>query len=122
MVRRVSQMVVTACALAACGGGGDSQPAPRVLSDAEQIAMAQEGMRKRLKDPESARFTDVRIGLRMAGNVGAVCGKVNSKNSFGGYSGAQRFIAAGDMAFLEDDMAEGEMDKSWAQLCGYYQK
>ena len=50
-----------------------------------------------------------------------VCGEVNSKNGFGGYSGFQRFIAAGDvpdMAYLASDFAAGESINSvWNKLC-----
>lgn len=40
---------------------------------------------KKLKDPESARFTDIRA------NGEAVCGMVNAKNAMGGYPDAHKF-------------------------------
>lgn len=49
------------------------------------IAKAKAAISARLKDPDSARFTDVSIN----GNV--VCGRVNAKNAFGGYVGGQPF-------------------------------
>jgi hypothetical protein len=49
-----------------------------------------------------------------------VCGRVNARNSFGGFAGATRFVAAGnDTAFLESEMAPGEMTKTWSKFCGY---
>ena len=72
-------------------------------------------VRRRLKDPQSAVFEGVETHHSMG--VPAACGKVNSKNSFGGYAGAQRFIASGDLVFLESDMAPGAMDESWAKAC-----
>jgi hypothetical protein len=39
-----------------------------------------------LKDPESARF-----GPMTAGKPGTVCGTVNARNSFGGYTGNRAF-------------------------------
>lgn len=44
-----------------------------------------------LKDPESARFSDWKAYRNSNGTVD-VCGKVNAKNSFGGYSGAAWFV------------------------------
>lgn len=40
-----------------------------------------------LKDPSSARFSGV-----LPGKSALICGRVNSKNSFGGYTGAQGFV------------------------------
>lgn len=51
------------------------------------IADAQKEVASKLKDPSSAQFSDVRIS-----ETGAVCGKVNGKNSFGAYSGAESFV------------------------------
>jgi hypothetical protein len=55
-----------------------------------------------LKDPDSAQFRygpyDIFPELKLA------CGEVNSKNSFGGYTGFQRFVFDnGSIAFQEGD-------------------
>lgn len=65
-------------------------------TDADRIKWAQDAVNKQLKDPASAqhgqafvvtstessdKFTDMRF----------VCGDVNAKNSFGGYTGATRY-------------------------------
>ncbi len=77
------------------------------------LRVAQENVRKRLKDPDSASFTGLFIG-----KSGVPCGEVNSKNSFGGYTGYQRFVASGGgLAFLESDMPPEEFEKTWSQLC-----
>lgn len=49
-----------------------------------------------LKDPDSAKF-DYNVMVTKVDSLGtkdryAVCGKVNAKNSFGGYTGEKRFI------------------------------
>lgn len=56
----------------------------------EQIAAVHEGVRKALKDPDSARFG----ALKATDHSGdekmrtiAVCGLVNGKNSYGGFTG-----------------------------------
>jgi hypothetical protein len=78
------------------------------------IEAHQDSIKKRLKDPESAQFRNVAVYYDIAP---AVCGEVNSKNSFGGYAGFQRFVSAGNINVLENDMQPGEMTKVWAQLC-----
>lgn len=40
------------------------------------------------KDPDSAKFSNVRVDDK----EGAVCGLVNAKNSYGGYTGAYPFV------------------------------
>ena len=68
---------------------------------------------RKLKDPESARFSEVHVTSE------AVCGSVNAKNLFGGYAGARRFyyVTATKLGFIErggdisndmlDQMAQG---------------
>jgi hypothetical protein len=59
------------------------------------IALAEEALRARLKDPDSAKFTwpyGFRYGTFRLGSKSAegwiTCGTVNAKNSFGGYTGS----------------------------------
>lgn len=59
----------------------------------------------RLKDPASARFSNVHY--YDGGPVEVVCGSVNSKNGFGGYTGDQTFIYSGK-AILQEDAAATE--------------
>lgn len=46
-----------------------------------------------LKDPDSAKFRNVRAGLR--GKDYMVCGEINGKNSYGAYSGYRPFMVWG---------------------------
>ena len=41
-----------------------------------------------LKDPDSAKFRDVRL----FSHLGAICGSVNARNSMGGYVGFTKFV------------------------------
>ena len=90
--------------LAAC-----DQPSTAILkSDAGKALAA------RLKDPASAEFGSVWT------DGGNTCGWVNSKNSFGGYVGPQRFIASPREALLENVPAvEGMMTfgEMWDLVC-----
>lgn len=54
-------------------------------ADRQKIEKVEDLVREKLKDPQSAQFSKVRIV------GGLVCGEVNAKNSYGGYSGRQRF-------------------------------
>lgn len=83
------------------------------------IVKSRDAIKSRLRDPGSADFRNVRF--YSGGPVPVVCGEVNSKNGFGGYSGFQRFIASGDdpnIAFVASDVAVGDsINEAWDQLC-----
>lgn len=59
----------------------------RPLTSIEKLAI-EKSVKSQLKDPESARFTFPNL---LEGSLtdlpGRYCGKVNAKNSYGGYSG-----------------------------------
>lgn len=57
---------------------------------ADPFAEAKAAMTKKLRDPESARFSDLYEAAQ--GPDKAICGMVNSKNAMGGYVGATGFI------------------------------
>lgn len=122
--------VLAAIGLTSCGGTSADQEGLAADSEnvtnevggaatsAKQIAWNEKGMdaiKTKLKDPDSAQFRDVEF---YDGVAPVTCGLVNAKNSFGGYSGFERFIAGGDIiTVLESEMAAGEMDKLWPQVC-----
>ncbi|ELR5933832.1 hypothetical protein ACWJQT_26090 [Klebsiella pneumoniae] len=58
----------------------------------EEKSVIESSVRSQLKDPDSAKFTFPNL---LEGNLtdlpGRYCGKVNAKNSYGGYSGDQWF-------------------------------
>jgi len=55
------------------------------------ISAGKEAVKANLKDPNSAEFKNIRLVKYLNGHV--VCGSVNAKNSFGGYTGFTPFIA-----------------------------
>jgi len=77
------------------------------------IEISKDAVRNKLKDGKSAQFKDVKFNkVSMAnGNMPIVTGYVNSKNSFGGYGGYQRFVSAGqeDLTFLEEQVEDFEI-------------
>lgn len=54
--------------------------------------LSKEALVRELKDPDAARFRNVRITEGVLG-LPVLCGEVNSKNSYGGYVGFQKFVA-----------------------------
>lgn len=94
MIAMMSLIALAGCQTAAGPGGSTGHDfvavAPVALS-APQRAAVQAGVKKALKDPESARFGRMVAGRDKAG-VLAVCGYVNAKNSFGGYTGEKPFM------------------------------
>lgn len=56
---------------------------------AAEIAATKAKIERRLKDPSSVQYRDVRAFV-VGGRV-AVCGEVNAKNSYGGYTGFEGF-------------------------------
>lgn len=69
----------------------------------------------RMKDPDSVKFKDVFFSDKFG--APATCGSVNAKNSFGAYSGFERFIGLGSTMgpFLESDVSD--FNKLWRQIC-----
>jgi hypothetical protein len=65
----------------------------------DYIYFAQAGLKKRLKDPDSAQFRNTYLSRKSGTPV--TCGEVNSKNSFGGYSGFKLFLGMRDIVVLE---------------------
>ncbi len=86
------------------------------------IAAAQVAAKKDLKDPDSARFQNLRIAEYDGGNV--VCGEINAKNSYGGYVGYKRFAAGTSGATIHNASSKHQEinDASNAGIvaaCGY---
>lgn len=63
-----------------------------IVLDAKYNAAVKTGVKKRLKDPGSARFTLPFRASEANNGVTTVCGLVNAKNSFGGYTGSAPFV------------------------------
>lgn len=114
---------VAAMILAGCGGGMSAFEQLRIMSEVQAKRYAESGgaflanggtkddliskgekaVAYSLKDPESAKFRNVRVSPYMGGYV--VCGEVNAKNSYGGYTGFTRFFGDADAGTLEDSDA-----------------
>ncbi len=83
------------------------------------IVLVQEVVAKRLKDPDSADFRNMKYYHNSKAKH-VICGEVNAKNSFGGYIGFQPFMSGGTLAttYFPDDMkSPKEFKKSWEKYC-----
>jgi hypothetical protein len=67
--------------------------------NSQMISKAEDVVKGRLKDPESADFRNVSV----AQDGLTVCGEVNAKNSFGGYVGYRPFLTVGDYVDIAKD-------------------
>lgn len=84
--------------------GRDSARRALERTPGHQKGLAEFALKQRMKDPESAQFRDERMYTR--GDTLVVCGEVNAKNSFGGYTGFKAFVSINGAAVTEDDAGE----------------
>lgn len=68
-------------------------------TEEEGIKVAVQSLTNGLKDPDSAKFRNVR--MKTYDGLHIVCGEVNAKNSYGGYTGYKRFAAGPREASIE---------------------
>ena len=105
--------VALACGLAGCS------PTSNAQARGERAVLAN------LRDPSSAKFTDVTVReVRAAGTTVTsfdICGLVNAKNAFGGYTGNRRFIASSEHNIVLFDLGDGSpndiFEKNWQERC-----
>jgi hypothetical protein len=75
------------------------QPAqPAAAGEDPLLAKAKATVKSELRDPDSARFQDVKV--RTVKGKQAVCGLVNAKNSKGGMTGLHPFAYDGEQVYL----------------------
>jgi len=97
-MKRVLLIGALSAALAACNSTtlalktvNDLKPGVPTALTSTQTAVVQSSLRKALKDPDSARFGTVAAARGPDGAI-TVCGMVNAKNAYGGYTGEQPFM------------------------------
>jgi len=89
--------------------------APRPIDRARTVAAGEAVARASVSDPESARFRHS-VAIEKW-KVPATCGEINYKRATGGYAGFQRFVAAGPVAQLEEDMSGEQFRQLWSVMC-----
>jgi len=84
------------------------------------VENGKEAAAAKLKEPNSAEFRNVSFNKsNLQGKIiPVVCGEINGRNSYGGYSGFQRFVSTGKtMTIFQNEMDYNEFVKVWNQLC-----
>lgn len=85
-----SWLAIAALALAGCVS--EVRTTPVAVTQPYQDATVA-GLKSTLKDPDSARFGPMVAARSDRTGVVRVCGTLNARNSYGGYSGEVRFVA-----------------------------
>lgn len=109
-----SLIAVALLLLAACNPEYSGTPTQAEIG---LIQGTEAALRSKLKDPNGARFR--RVFVSRSGGAIEVCGEVDALNSFGAYSGYQRFIMGEAINLLESDFGSKEMDRNWGTYCSH---
>ena len=87
------------------------------ITDAKLIAKAEAAMREQLKDPDSAKFSDAKVFYNTRVGI-SVCGYVNARNSYGGYTGKQLWTSNTAMTgIIDTETNPPAADKMIAMEC-----
>ncbi|MDR2625322.1 MAG: hypothetical protein LBC37_03235 [Zoogloeaceae bacterium] len=110
MMNKLLCLLAIGIVLSACSPEREPARDDPAMLEIKMNRMAREFVLPHLKDADSAEFR----------NQQGFCGEVNSKNSFGGFTGFQRFIAADkDKVIFERDSGFNaeEFAYMWNELC-----
>lgn len=80
-----------------------------------RIRIAKENIQKVLVDPQSAEFNHVYVKKDKSGKK-IICGYVNAKNRFGGYTGYEKFISFGGVVALQSQNIN-DFGATWDEYC-----
>lgn len=109
-------LIVFLVMIKGCISGDDDKPSTSNRYF-EVKALIEQSVERALKDPDSAEFRGFFPG-EANGNVMG-CGEVNSKNTFGGYTGFKKYVSGGgDTVGFEGETAGFE--EAWNTYCAPY--
>ncbi|MEM8724029.1 MAG: hypothetical protein AAGE86_00765 [Pseudomonadota bacterium] len=78
---------------------------------------AKDKVRAVIRDPDSAQFSGIIAKPFSEEGKGIVCGRVQSRNGFGGMSLPQRFIVTDTIFMIEEQAAPEQFSLNWGILC-----
>lgn len=108
---RIVLLSVALIALSACGQSDETKDQ---MNSIAHVRVAKEKVQKSLIDPNSAEFRDVHVYRNGKGKI--VCGFVNAKNRFGGFTGFEEFIVIGDAVALKSQ-GVNDFNTVWSDGC-----
>jgi len=85
----------------------DPPSAQLVTADKGYIDESLNSVKNSLKDPDSAKFYGIYATQKPNQTKPSICGYVNAKNSYGGYTGKKPFLATPGYVALWGDMVIG---------------
>lgn len=83
--------------------------------DYTRVYVTKEAIKRSLRDPDSARFGTVRV--YRSGGSPVVCGTVNARNGFGGYTGERPFMATEERLTMPAEVTRA-FQQAWRENCG----
>ncbi|HNN66546.1 MAG TPA: hypothetical protein PKM19_10025 [Pseudomonadales bacterium] len=114
-MKRVNYIVISLLAFLSVGCASHSPSANRPavtwtksVATAEEQSTAKAAVINQLKDPESARFGEI---WAMDGTNGRrhICGYVNAKNGYGGYTGMKVFNLSNNVVLVDGSGSLGAL-------------
>lgn len=91
---------------------------PERLSSSQEFIWIRANQRlvsARLRDPDSARFGKDYVSYKSGAPV--VCGTVNAKNAFGGFTGPEPYISGGETLGIFFPSGTKDFADLWTRLC-----
>lgn len=118
-VMKIVTAILVICALHSTNvlaGPEDSYDRTTDVKKVVWMDLGKAAAKAKLKDPSSAQFRNVYFH-KGADGIPMTCGEVNPKNSYGGYSGYQKFVSAGEseLTFLQAQVVD--FGTAWNQFC-----
>ncbi|WP_394065393.1 hypothetical protein [Alcaligenes sp. WGS1538] len=106
---RKTVVILASVALTGCAGMMDIKGTGYVVeADPGYVALSIDNLKRQLKDPESARISGVyTVKTEYTGDTVNVCGLINAKNSYGGYTGSRLFAATPTVVYIERQVIGG---------------
>lgn len=95
-------------------------PLPPSTASKSYIQKAKQGVQAQMKDPSSVQFRNIQ-GYNKGGMT-LLCGELNAKNSFGGYTGFDHFTYVEGHLFINQpaagcEVCENPFNRYWNESC-----
>lgn len=101
------KLVVLAAALITSG----AVSAGAARDQAAFVKAAKAAVEAQLRDPGSVQYRNLQVAQHADGPM--LCGELNAKNGYGGYTGYRQFISStGSMVYLGD-----QIEALWPEYC-----